>query len=182
MARSRVRFKAEDIWDTPEDGNRYEVIDGELYVTPPPVFSHQNVVSNLLAVVAPVVRRDNLGKIVPAPVGVVLGPEAGVQPDIVFVRRERFDIISERGIEGAPDLVVEVLSPSTRGRDQGVKMRQYETQVSPTTGSWTNDAPALETYELSPEGYRLTGTYGPGGVLRSDLFPGLDIRLDDVWS
>lgn len=181
MAQSRVRFKAEDIWDTPEDGNRYEVIDGQLYVTPPPTLGHQRSSGHLYRIIGPFVYQRDLGEIFYAPVGVVLGAEAGVQPDLVFVRRERLHILSDRGIEGSPDLVVEILSPSTRSRDRGVKMRQYETAGVPHYWIMDNNAPALETYELGAEGYRLTGTYGPGSVLRSDLFPGLEIHLDEVW-
>lgn len=182
MAQSRVRFKADDIWDTPEDGNRYEVIDGQLYVTPPPKYSHQKSSSRLHLIIGPVVWREQLGDMLMAPIGVVLDPESGVQPDLVFVANDRLHLVSERGIEGAPTLVVEVLSPSTRARDRGVKMRRYEAAGVPHYWIVDNDAPTVETYENGSDGFRLTGTYGPGTVLRSELFPGLDIRLDDVWS
>jgi len=181
MAR-KVRYKAEDIWDLPDDGNTYEVIDGELYVSPGPKFSHQRAAGRLFIIIGMVVYRDHLGEIVTAPTGVVLDPESGVQPDILFIRRERASIISERGVEGAPDLVVEVLSPSTSGRDRGIKMRKYEAAGVPHYWIVDNDRRALEAYELGPDGYHLAGTYGPGTVLRSALFPGLDINLDDVWS
>lgn len=178
----KVRYRAEDIWDMPDDGNTYEVIDGELYVSPSPGFRHQRSTGRLYLIIGPVVYRDELGEMVTAPLGVVLDPESGVQPDLLFIRRDRAGIISERGIEGAPDLVVEVLSPSTQSRDRGIKMRRYEAAGVPHYWIMDNNAPALETYELGSEGYRLTGTYGPGSILRSELFPGLEIGLDDVWS
>ncbi len=102
VARSGVRFTADDIWETPDDGNRYEVIDGELYVTPPPIWVHQLIVSNLLFLIRQHIQPHDLGKVVPAPVGVVLDDESGVQPDLVYVSRERLGIIAERGVEGAP--------------------------------------------------------------------------------
>jgi Uma2 family endonuclease len=179
--RRGVPFLATDIWDTPDDGTRYEVIDGKLYVTPPPVWKHQIGLANLLLIVGLFIRSHKLGKIVPAPLGVVLDEHNGVQPDIVYVSRERLGIISERGVEGAPDLVVEVLSPSTRARDKGIKMRRYAAagvphywQLDPTTDS-------LEAYRLTEQGYELVGRYGPGALFRPELFPGLEIPIDDLW-
>lgn len=179
---NRVRFKADDIWDTPEDGNRYEVIDGELYVSPPPNLWHQRVVSQCVAIIGPFVERHGLGRVFPAPVGVVLGAESGVQPDIVFVSRERYEIFSQRGIEGAPDLVIEIQSPSTRSRDRGIKMREYAGAGVPHYWIADYDGPAVETYRLGDRGYELTGRYRPGSVLRSELFPGLEIAVDELWS
>src|SRR5687768_7994530 len=109
MAQRHVRYKAEDIWDTPEDGNRYEVIDGEMYVSPPPNRWHQRVLSRLFSIITAVVIRDDLGELYFGPIGVVLAEPDGMEPDIVFVRRERAEILSDRGIEGPPDLVVEAL-------------------------------------------------------------------------
>ncbi|MPZ15118.1 MAG: Uma2 family endonuclease [Chloroflexi bacterium] len=125
MAQRGVRLTADDIWETPVDGNRYEVIDGELYVTPPPLEQHQRGASALHGYLWQHVRERRLGRVYSAPIAVVLDEETGVQPDVVYVANERRDIIAERGIEGAPDLVVEVLSRSTQVRDRGVKMARY---------------------------------------------------------
>lgn len=179
--KSGVRYKADYIWETPDDGNRYEVIDGELYVTPPPSLGHQRGLSRLLMLIAPFVDREGLGEVFPAPTGVVLDPEGGVQPDLLFVRRERADILSQRGIEGPPDLVVEVLSPSTRARDRGIKMRRYERAGVPHYWLMDTEEQSIETYQLGAEGYRLTGSYRRGMVLTSELFPGLEIAIDRVW-
>lgn len=100
--RARVRFKADDIWDAPEDGNVYEVIDGDLYMTPAPAWIHQRVVSRLFLPVAEHVFRTRLGEIVTAPTGVALDDENGLQPDILFISNERRGIISERGVDGHP--------------------------------------------------------------------------------
>jgi Uma2 family endonuclease len=125
MAEPSVRYRADYLWESPDDGNRYEVIDGELYVSPPPSWMHQYGLGNLYLCLGSWIKAYGLGKIVPAPTGVVLGPDTGVEPDLVYVSREREGIISARGVEGAPDLVVEVLSPSTRATDRGRKMRRY---------------------------------------------------------
>jgi Uma2 family endonuclease len=178
----RARLKADYLWETPDDGNRYEVIDGELYVTPPPIWDHQRGLSKLHIRLGTFIYERGLGEIVTAPVGVVLDADTAVQPDLVYVSRERADFISRRGLEGAPDLVVEFLSPSTRRRDRGLKMQKYAAAgvvhywiVDPRTG-------ALEAYRLGQQAYELTGTHGPGTTFQPQLFPGLEIPIDDLWT
>ena len=181
VARGTVRFFADDIWDTPDDGNRYEVINGALYVTPPPNYGHQNAVGELYGRLWQHIRARNLGKIVTSPVGVVLDEGSGVQPDIVFVSTERLHIISERGIEGAPDLVVEVLSPSTRHRDRGVKLRRYAAAKVPHYWMLDPRSRSLEARQLGPDGYEPPTIHGPGSVFEPELFPGLTIPIDELW-
>jgi Uma2 family endonuclease len=182
MARAKVRFRADDIWDAPEDQYRYEVIDGDLYLTPVPAWGHQRGLMKLALWVGNWVYGHGLGEMVPAPVGVVLDKENGVQPDLIYISRERAHIISERGVEGPPDLVVEVLSPSTSARDRGIKMRRYAAAGVPHY--WLLDAlaPAVEAYRLGQQGYELVGVFGPGTVFRPELFPGLEIPIDDISS
>ena len=180
--RGGVRFRAEDIWDTPEDGNRYEVIDGGLYMTPPPSWAHQRGSTILAFYLVRHVRERGLGEVVTAPVGVVLDEENGLQPDLVYVSRERAHIISERGVEGAPDLVVEFLSPSTQARDRGVKMRRYAAAGIPHYWIVDTRGRALEAYRLVQGGYESTSVYVSGGTFRPELFPGLEIPIDDLWA
>jgi Uma2 family endonuclease len=127
------------------------------------------------------IRPRGLGKVYPAPFGVVLDDENGVQPYIVYVSRQRSDIVSERGAFCAPDLVVEFFSPSTRARDRGVKLRRYAAAGVPHY--WTLDPrrKTLEARELGDGGYELVGVFGPGTVFRPTLFPGLEIAIDDLW-
>jgi Uma2 family endonuclease len=182
VLRAHVRFHADDIWDTPEDGNRYEVIDGALYMTPPPNWGHQNASATLLGIIWPHVQHHGLGKIVTAPVGVVLDEENGVQPDLVFISRDRLHIISERGVEGAPDLVVEVLSPRTQSRDRGVKKKRYAAAGVPYYWIVVPRTRSIEEHRLAPSGYELVGTHGPGDIFRPEIFPGLEIPVDRLWS
>ena len=178
----RIRFKADDIWDTPDDGKRYEVIDGQLYVTPPPVTEHQGALGVLCRYLLPYLHQRQLGKLYVAPIGVVLDEENGVQPDLVYISRERLHILSRRGIEGAPDLVVEILSPSTRARDRGIKLRRYAAAGVPHY--WIADPRSreLEARRLTEHGYELSGKFGPGSVFRPELFPDLEIPIDELWS
>jgi Uma2 family endonuclease len=180
MATHGVRFLASDIWDAPDNDRRYEVIDGELHVSPPPDWMHQEQLSNLDFFVKNWVKTHHLGRIVNAPVGVVLDDENGLEPDLLFISHARAHIIHRRGVFGAPDLVVEVLSPSTEARDRGLKLRRYA--ASGVTHYWILDTegPRIEERVLEDDGYRLVCTAGPGEVFRPTLFPGLEIPLDEI--
>jgi len=115
-------------------------------------------------------------------VGVVLDEETAVQPDLVYVSRERASIISERGVEGPPDLVVEVLPPSTEARDRGAKMRRYAAAGIPHYWLLDVRARAPEAYALGDGGYERSGIYGAGAIFRPVLFPGLEIPIDTLWA
>lgn len=176
-----LRYTADYLWETPDDGNRYEVIDGELFVTPPPGWAHQYAASRLHRIVANHVIEGNLGECLVAPLGVVLDAEGGVQPDLVSIARERLGIASEQGVEGAPDMVVEVLSPSTQGRHCSIKMRRYARAgiryywiLAPSTRT-------LEERRQAGDGYELIGSFGPEDVFRPELFPGLAITIAELW-
>ena len=179
--RSHIQLLAADIWDTPDDENRYEIIDGELYVTPPPSLAHQHAVSELLVLLRGFAKENGLGEVYVAPLGVILDPTTGVQPDIVFISPRRAGIMSERGLEGAPDLAVEVLSPSTASRDRGIKMRRYA--ASGIDHYWIIDPRnrTLEAYRLESNGYASVANLAHDDVFQPELFPGIAIRLADLW-
>jgi Uma2 family endonuclease len=180
MATHGVRFLASDIWDAPDNDRRYEVIDGDLYVAPPADWIHQEQLSNLDFFVKNWVKAHRLGRIVNAPVGVVLDDENGLEPDLVFVLHEHAQYIQRRGVFGPPDLVVEVLSPSTESRDRGIKLRRYAAAGVPHYWILDTDGPRIEERVLGDGGYRQVGTFGPGEVFRPMLFPGLEIPLDEI--
>lgn len=104
-----------------------------------------------------------------------------MQPDLVYVARERAAILTEWGIDGVPDLVVAVLSPGTEARNRGLKLHQYAHAGVPHY--WIVDLRqrTLEAYRLGEEGYALAGTYGPGSVFRPERFPGLELFIDALW-
>jgi Uma2 family endonuclease len=183
MALSKsIRFKADDIWDAPDDGKRYEVIDGQLFVTPAPVPEHQGAVGALYAHLWAYVHQQQLGKLYPAPIAVVLDEETVVQPDLVYVSRERRQIIGQRSIDGASDLVVEILSPSTRSRDRGIKQRRYAAAGIPHYWIVDPSTQALEAYRLGDQGYVLASTHGPGSTFQPTQFSGLEIPIDELWA
>ncbi|MGE3596112.1 MAG: Uma2 family endonuclease, partial [Dehalococcoidia bacterium] len=98
-----------------------------------------------------------------------------------FVSRDRLHIITERGVEGAPDLVIEILSRRTQSRDRGVKMKRYAAAGIPHYWIVVPRTQSIEAYRLAETGYELTGTYGPGSTFRPEIFPGLEISVDLLW-
>jgi len=127
MALSQITWQ--DVQQLPDDGNRYEAIDGELYVTAAPTLRHQRISRRLFLALHEMLGDPDRGELFYAPTGVEFpATEEGVQPDLVFVSNERRGILTDRWIRGAPDLVIEILSPTTAHRDRGVKRKLYERQ------------------------------------------------------
>jgi Uma2 family endonuclease len=127
MAISRITWA--DAQLMPEDGKRYEAIDGELYVTAAPSRRHQRISSNLESALRSLLDDAGHGWVYDAPIGVEFPEtEEGVQPDIIFVARQAAPKLVDEGIRGPPNLVVEVLSPSTASRDRSVKLKLYRRQ------------------------------------------------------
>ena len=132
---ARVKFTYEDYCNAPED-KRYELHDGDLILVPSPGRPHQNTSLELSTEVNLYVRRTGAGFAFAAPFDVVFSDVDVVQPDLIFVSRERESIISHGNIQGAPDLLIEVLSPSTAHRDRTFKRALYAGTASGSSGSW----------------------------------------------
>ena len=175
----RLKLSYEDFLGFPEDGKRHELIDGEHYVTPSPFVRHQILVSRLLRALADHVDEQDLGLVLPAPMDVVLSEHDVVEPDLLFVSRERSNRITEANVQGAPDLVVEILSPGTRHRDEITKRHLYE--AHDIREYWIVD-PELETVKVwrrSGSGFERSAELSveEGDTLTTPLLPGLEIPL-----
>ena len=121
------RLTYDDLVRMPNDGLRHEIIDGVHYVTPSPVLRHQTLVKRLLTAIEVYLEvHDGIGEVFGSPVDAVLTKWDVVVPDLVFVAADQRDILTEPNIQGAPALVVEVLSPGTRTRDLGVKKALFD--------------------------------------------------------
>jgi Uma2 family endonuclease len=125
MAATRVILTYKDYAALPADGKRYELHEGELSMTPAPGSRHQQVSRNLFALLHQHVTSKRLGEVLYAPLDCILSDTTIVQPDIVYLASEKRGLISARGIEGPPTLVVEILSPSTAQIDRATKMQLY---------------------------------------------------------
>jgi Uma2 family endonuclease len=154
---TRVILTYKDYEALPADGRRYELHEGELSVTPAPSPKHQEVSLNLVVVLHHWVKTQGLGKILQAPIDCILSDTTILQPDIVYLETARMPAISARGIEGAPTLVVEILSPSTARIDRSVKFQLYARHG--VTYYWIVDPEtrSVEAYRLMEGTYRITG-------------------------
>ena len=177
----RIVLTYEDYCLLPDDGRRYEILDGELSMTPSPSVAHQRFAGNLFVVLHAHIRRHAAGEILIAPVDVILAKTTVVVPDLVFVSRERLGIVTSRGVEGAPDLVVEILSPGTASRDRVEKAQIYARHGVRHYWLADPDARVLEVYELTGGQYSETARLTAGATFTPTLFPGLAISLSSLW-
>ena len=157
----------------PDDGLRHEIVEGVEFVTPAPDVAHQRFSRDLGAVLHEHVTSHGLGEIFFAPIDVVLSPFDVVQPDIVFVSKARSNIIGAKNIQSAPDLVVEILSPSTAAADRGLKSDLYAR--AGVEECWLVD---LVDRSIEIRGFR--GAYGTrcyreGETLVSECLPGFAV-------
>jgi Uma2 family endonuclease len=172
---TRALLTYSDYAALPDDGRRYELHRGELSVTPAPGLRHQRAVIALGSRLYDHVRARGLGEVLVAPTDCILSNVTVVQPDILYVATDRMAIASERGFEGAPTLVVEVLSPSTAHLDRDRKMQLYAEHGVPYY--WIVDP---ESHSV--EAYTLTGSsYAPAGRVAGEpapLPPFSDLTID----
>lgn len=134
----------------PEDGKRYEAIDGTLCVTPAPSVRHQRISMAFVLALHRLLVDPGHGLLLAAPVGVEFpGTEEGVQPDIVFVTRDRLAIVHDDLIRGAPDLVIEIVSPATAERDRTVKRKLYQRQDVAEYWIVDGDARTVDVWALA---------------------------------
>jgi Uma2 family endonuclease len=167
----------------PDDGKRHEIIDGDHYATPSPMLRHQDVAGRLYSKILTFLHDHPLGRVYIAPTDVVLSPKNVVVPDLLFVTRERQPVLTPKNLQGAPDLVLEVLSDSTRRTDEVVKRKLYERFG--VVEYWVAD-PVVDRLRI----YRSEGgifvwavelSAKAGDSLTTPLLPGLSIPLTEIF-
>ena len=179
--RGAVRQTYQDYCATPDD-ERYELLDGNLMMVPAPNMKHQWVLGRLHSELDRFTREHGLGKVYVAPCDVVLSDTDVVQPDLLFISRAREHTITDENVRGAPDLVIEILSPSTADRDLGCKHELYGRHG--VLEYWIVD-PLAETVAVHRQGggrLEVAETFGRGDTLRTALLDGLQLELDDVFA
>ena len=180
---SPPRLTYEDYLLFPNDGKRHEIIDGELYVTAAPSVRHQKLVVRFTLRVGGFIEEHQLGYFLVAPTDVVLSPHHVLQPDLLFVSNEREPILREKNVQGAPDLVIEILSEATRRLDIVVKRQAYERFG--VQEYWLVDPrrQSVEVWTLMAEGYRRGAVLKAeeGDVLTTMLLLGLGISLAEIF-
>jgi Uma2 family endonuclease len=181
----RVVLNYSDYAALPDNGRRYELHDGELSVTPAPGMSHQSATGNIYALLrSHVTQRPGLGAVFVSPFDVILDVDTEttvVQPDVVYVDPSLRHRLRERGVEGAPTLVVEVLSPSTATIDRRTKLRLYARYDVPYYWIVDPGVRTIEAYELDGDAYRLALAATGHAPVHLPPFPDLPIVPASVF-
>jgi Uma2 family endonuclease len=167
-----------------DDDQRCEIIEGERYVTPAPTTAHQYFTTLFGAELAIYVRDHDLGQVYTAPFDVFLADDTVVQPDLTFVAADRVDeALDEQGAIEAPDLVVEVASPSTARRDRVEKRRLYGRHGVSWLLLVEPESRVVEVFHLDEASgrYVLEASFGDDETFEIGYFPDFELELDDVW-
>ena len=179
-----VKFTYDDFLNFPADGKRHEIIDGEHYVTPSPNTKHQRTCTNLVVALGTCLKRHPLGEVFVAPFDVVFSDLDVVEPDLIYISRERAGTLTEQHVRGAPDLVVEILSPGTRKTDEVTKRKLYERFA---VGEYWVVDPELETIKIYR---RIEGAFvrvselsvEQQDALTTPLLPAFSVPLTEIFA
>ncbi len=164
-----------------DDDNRYEVFHGELRMVPAPSMDHQGISANLFYLICTFVKEKGLGRVYNAPVDVVFDDEEVYQPDIVFVKGERRNIIKKNAIHGAPDLVVEIISRSSSFYDTVEKKEVYRKYGVQEYWVAFPGEKAVEVLTSEKHGYQEFSKARKRGIVKSKLLEGLEVDLNEVF-
>jgi Uma2 family endonuclease len=163
------------------EGAPYELIHGHLVMSPSPSPRHQAVQSNLFFELSRFVRANERGRVFSAPLDVQLSDTDVLQPDLLYVHRDHLDCIGEQSIEGAPDLVAEILSPATAHRDLTEKKRLYETHGVREYWVVDLDTESVEVFRNAENRFEQVVRVVESGTVESTVLDGLKIDLADLF-
>ena len=183
MINCRIKYTYRDYINLPEsETDLYELIDGELYMVPAPTPMHQTVSGNVYSAMRDFVSRRDLGAVFYSPIDVVLSDHDVVQPDIIFISKDRLGIVTERNVRGAPDLVIEILSPSTAERDRTIKRARY--LRFGVREYWLVDiqAKSIEVLKAGQDEFETVRVYTQGSVLVSPVLEGFGMEIQSVFA
>src|SRR5688572_8221165 len=184
MATPTVRRPAPLTYDDylvmPDDGKRYELIEGELFVCAAPSTRHQTVSRHLQFALMEALEKPGLAQIFDAPTDLVLNRTNVVQPDLIIIGAAKFHLITKRAIEGVPDVAVEILSPWSEDRDRFIKRKLFERLQIPEYWVVDPEEGTLTVHRFQDGGYGLRATYDRRGTLECPEFPTLRVPLLEV--
>lgn len=171
-----TRLTYEEFKHFPDDGQRHEIIHGEHYVSPSPNTDHQNASRHIQFALYEQLERPGYGQVFDAPMDLELAPTDVVQPDLIVVLDQRRDIVLRSRLRGVPDLVVEILSPSTADRDRSLKLALYESHGVPKYWLVDTDNRCVYQHRLVAGRYQ-----APVECRKAVTFSGATVDLEDVW-
>jgi Uma2 family endonuclease len=178
---TKIILTYEDFAALPDDGNRYELHEGELSVTPAPGARHQLTIGNLYLILAPYVRASGRGQIFLSPFDCIMTNITVVEPDLVYIDDARLTLLSERALEGSPTLAIEVVSPYSIRIDRRRKLALYA--AHDVTWYWIVDplARTIEAYRLVDGAYQLDAKLEGEEGRALPPFPDLPLIPSEVW-
>ena len=182
MMNPNVKYTYQDYINLPEsEEKRYELIDGELYMVPSPSTIHQFIQKKLLIAFDQFVAANDSGTVLGAPLDVVLSNTDVLQPDILFISNGRASIITDQNIQGAPDLVIEIISPGTADRDRTIKRARYA--KFGVREYWLVDpqCKTVEVLQASQTGFDTVRVYPEGTSAASTILEGLEVAVTELF-
>lgn len=182
MATQTKLVTYDDYQNLPDDGNRYEIIGGELFMTSAPKTAHQQISLKLSSYLFNHDEKNQLGEVLTAPFEVALSMTDIVQPDIIFVSSERSEIITEKNIVAAPDMVVEILSESTEVVDRNQKKDLYEKYGVKEYWIVAPEEKQIEQYVLEGNSYAQKEIFNRSDSSTSQVISGFELPLEDLFS
>ncbi|NPV70644.1 MAG: Uma2 family endonuclease [Firmicutes bacterium] len=178
---ANIRLTYEDYCRMPS-GHRYELVEGDIRMVPSPTTFHQEVSGSIEETLREWVKEHGLGKVYHAPIDVVLSQYDVVQPDILFVSRERLGIVKKENIQGAPDLMMEILSPSTAEWDRVTKRKLYSKYGVREFWLVDPDARTIEVAVHTGSDLATAQVYPSGTTSRSQILSGFSLDVDAIFS
>jgi Uma2 family endonuclease len=176
---ARTKLTYDDYLLLPEDGLQHEIIDGEHFMNAAPNPRHQRISRQLMRQLCEQVMDTGRGEVFNAPVDVVLSPFDVVQPDLLVILRHRAEMVLETRLEGPPDLVVEILSPSTTRKDLELKRKLYESKGVPECWIADPDRNVVDQHVLVSGRYRHAGSHA--NTIRAATIADVTVDLTRVW-
>lgn len=179
----RLKLSYRDYVLFPDCGSKlHEIIDGEHYITPSPRIRHQEISRNLEWIIESYLKKNRVGVILDAPCDVLLSNTDIVVPDLIYISNENKNIITRANIQGAPDLIIEILSPSNRIYDLELKRDLYEKYGVKEYWIIDPDEEMVEVYSLSGHRYPASLVYKKDQIIKAGIIPGLELALKEVFS
>lgn len=180
--KAQIKFTYEDYKSLPySERERFELLEGELIPAPSPETIHQRILRRLGFRLVAFVEEQHAGEVFYAPYDVVLSGEEVVQPDLLYVSPERQRFITRENLQGAPDLAVEILSPTTAQKDRAYKRKLYAKYGVQEYWIVAPEEETIEVLMLGRRGYERAGLYKKHEQLTSPLLIGLQIPLDAIF-
>jgi Uma2 family endonuclease len=179
-----TRLTYEDFLRLPDDGNRYEIIDGELFVNPSPVPQHQRLVRKIVGRFDRYFEEHGGGEVFPAPLDVKFDNVNVVEPDVLVIRTDRASIVGPKNVQGAPNLVVEVLSDGTRRLDEIKKKKLYDQGGVDEYWIVDGELELVKIYRRTAAAFERVAEISTeeGGTITTPLFPEFSLDVHALFS